>query len=100
MTADVGSGTDGVVRPVVDLKRGDHVRLRDGRWGLLLGAPVLDVLRKGYVTASVSIEMLHTEGVTWLAGAKAPSRTPGEQLRHVETVFASMRPKRRRGGAR
>ena len=89
----------GTVRDASELKRGDHVRLADGRWGLLLGAPVADAIWKGRLSASVTIEMRHSEGVSWRADQKVYSRSPEEQVRHVETVFATLRKGTPDGGA-
>ena len=93
--------TIGEKRYARDLKRGDHVRLGDGRWVLLLSKPTvgLAVAGDGRLGASVSVQMRHTEGASWEPDEKVFSRTPAEQIRHVQTVFASMRPGAGSGGA-
>jgi hypothetical protein len=83
----------GEERDVRKLERGDHVRLRDGRWALLLSKPAvgLAVAGSNRYGASVCIEQKHTEGASWEPGTKVFSRTPAEQMRYVESVFTSLK---------
>lgn len=76
-----------------ELGRGDHVRLPDGRWALLLSKPAvgLAVAGSNRYGASVCIEQRHTEGASWEPGTKVFSRTPAEQMRFVESVFADLK---------
>lgn len=91
MSERIDPNTIGEKRAVSSLGRGDHVQLADGRWALLLGKPT-ESLTTGMLSASVSIEMKHTEGASWRKFADVFSRTPAEQIRYVEARFAELRP--------
>lgn len=83
----------GTVRKASELRRGYHVRLTDGRWVLLLEDPsgALGTGGSGRLAASVSVQMRHTEGASWRPGEHVFSRSPEEQIRHVESVFGELK---------
>lgn len=89
MTEILDPAEIGTVRIAHELHRGDHVRLVDGRWALLLADPARTAA--GKVAAMVSIEMTRSEWTAWRPEQRVFSRTPAEQIRHVETVFAKLR---------
>ena len=90
----------GSARKARDLKPGDHVRLDDGRWALVLEL----VTSEGHhlpfgnavaptVSAGLLVNMRDTEGGTWGADQYVWSRTPAQQLQAVEALISDLREK-------
>ena len=95
----IASDGIGSARCARDLKIGDHVRMRDGRWALVTDTGATGQPLKGTnmphgtrtVALGLLVNMRYTECGTWSAGAQVWSRSPGEQLRYVETVITELR---------
>jgi hypothetical protein len=86
----------GRYRAARDLKRGDHVRLGDGRWALVLDAAVSKKLghpqnSRPTVSAGLLVDLRTTEGREWPATEQVWSRSPAQQVQYMETVIVEAR---------
>jgi hypothetical protein len=89
--------TIGSNRPARKLKRGDHVRMPDGRWGLALADAEVgsSFFGKGDTRPSASVFTLvtscGTEAAVWDPDEPVFSRSPEEEFAYVEALIVSLR---------
>jgi hypothetical protein len=88
--------TIGSNRPARKLKRGDHVRMPDGRWGLALADAVVGAtfFGKGDTRPTASLFTLvnsRSEAALWDPDEPVFSRSPEEEFAYVEALIVSLR---------
>jgi hypothetical protein len=89
----------GSARTARSLKRGDHVRLPDGRWAVVTdtGTPNQPLKstpspsRFRTVAVGLLVDAHRTEARTWGAGQQVWSRSPEEQIQAAEAMIVAFR---------